>query len=138
MLPTKFRVNCLSVQEKKRKINFQDGGHGGHLGLLIETIFATFDLQDTLMLHTKFQVNWLFYSGVQEMKRQIDFKDSSQGGYFGFPIGTILPLFLITSHPDASYKVLSQLAFRFRRKSEKLMFKMAVMAAILDIRSEQF
>ena len=42
----------LSVQEKKRKIDFQDGFHGGHLGFLIGTILAIFDLQVTLMLPT--------------------------------------------------------------------------------------
>ena len=48
----------LSVQEKKQKINFQDGCHGGHLGFQIGTILAIFDLQFTPMLPTKFQVNW--------------------------------------------------------------------------------
>ena len=48
--------NGLSVQEKKLNIDFQDGGHGGHLGFLIRTILATFDLQVTLMLPTKFRV----------------------------------------------------------------------------------
>ena len=54
MLPTKFESTGLSVQEK-RKIDFQDGGH---LGFLIGTIWAIFDLQVILMLPTKFQVNW--------------------------------------------------------------------------------
>ena len=58
MLPSKFGVIGLSVQEKKRKIDFQDGGHGGHLGFPIGTILATFDLQVTLMLSTKYRVNW--------------------------------------------------------------------------------
>ena len=48
----------LSVQEKKRKIDFQDGGHGGHLGFPIGMILALFDLQVTLMLPTKYPVNW--------------------------------------------------------------------------------
>ena len=48
----------LSVQEKKRKIDFQDGHHGGHLGFPIGTILAIFDLQVTLMLPTKYRVNW--------------------------------------------------------------------------------
>ena len=30
----------LSVQEKKRKIDFQDDDHGGHLGIPIETTLA--------------------------------------------------------------------------------------------------
>ena len=44
----------FSVQEKKLNIDFQDSGHGGHLGFLIRTILAIFDLQVTLMLPTKF------------------------------------------------------------------------------------
>ena len=53
----------LSVQEKKRKIDFQDGGHGGHLGFPIRRILAIFDLQVTPMLPTKYQVNWPRYVG---------------------------------------------------------------------------
>ena len=48
----------LSVQEKKQKIDFQDGCHGGHLGFPIGTILVIFDLQVTLMLPTKYRVNW--------------------------------------------------------------------------------
>ena len=43
-----------------------------------------------------------------------------------------LSYFRSTSHLNASYQVLSQMAFPFRRRSEKQIFKMAVMAAILD------
>ena len=39
------------------KNNFQDGGHGSHLGFPIETILAIFDLQLIPMLPTRFQVN---------------------------------------------------------------------------------
>ena len=52
----------LSVQEK-RKIDFQGGGYGGHLGFPINTILAPSDLQVTLILPTKFWVNWHFRSG---------------------------------------------------------------------------
>ena len=41
---TSKQVSILSVQEKKRKIEFQDGGHGRHFGFPIKTILATFDL----------------------------------------------------------------------------------------------
>ena len=44
MLPIKFRVNWPSVQEKKRKIDFQDGHNGSHLRFPIGFILATFDL----------------------------------------------------------------------------------------------
>ena len=55
MLPTKFQSVGLSVQEKKWKIDFQDGRHGGHLGFPFGTILAIFDLQVTPMLPSKFQ-----------------------------------------------------------------------------------
>ena len=67
---------------------FQDGGHGGHLGVPIETIFASFYLKVTLILPLKFRVN---YPSAQENKRKIDFQD---GGHFGFPTGTILIIFI--------------------------------------------
>ena len=59
----RFKSFGLLVQEKKRKIDFQDGGHGGNPGFLIGMILAIFDLQITPMLPTKFQVNWPFGSG---------------------------------------------------------------------------
>ena len=73
----------LSVQEKKRKINFQDGGH---LGFPIGTIFAIFYLQVTLMLPSKFGVKWPLIS--EEVKNR--FQD---GSHLGFPIGRILANF---------------------------------------------
>ena len=48
--------NGLSVQEKKLNTDFQDGGHGSHLGFLIRTILAIFDLQVTLMESSDFWV----------------------------------------------------------------------------------
>ena len=60
---------AFSVQEKKRKIDFQDGGNGGHLGFPIGTILAIFDLQVTLMLPSKFGVNCLFSSGEEAKNR---------------------------------------------------------------------
>ena len=77
----------LSAQEKKRKIDFQDSGH---LGFPIGTILAIFNLQVTLMLPSKFGVNWPFGSGEEA---KIDFQDGSHGGHLGFPIGTILAIF---------------------------------------------
>ena len=70
ILPTKFQVILPSVQEKKWKIDFQDGGHSGHLGFLIRSILAVFDLQVIPMLPTKIQVNWPFSSG-EEMEKKI-------------------------------------------------------------------
>ena len=39
-----FKSIGLSVQEKKQKIDFQAGRHGGYLGFPIGTIIAIFDL----------------------------------------------------------------------------------------------
>ena len=52
-----FKSVGLLVQEKKWKIDFQDGSPGSHFGFPIRTILAIFHLQVTLMLPTKFQVN---------------------------------------------------------------------------------
>ena len=81
---------ALSVQEKKRKIDFQDGRNGGHLGFQIGTILAIFDLQVTPMLPSKFGVKWPFGSGEEAKKI---FQDGGHGGYLGFPIGMILAIF---------------------------------------------
>ena len=61
-------------------------------------------------------------------KGKIDFQDGSHPGQLVFPIG-ILAIFDL---------VLSQLAFRFRRRNTKQTFKMEAMAAILDFQSEEF
>ena len=55
-------------RRRSKKIDFQDGHHGGHLGFPIGTILATFDLQVTLMLPSKFGVNWPF--GSEEAKNR--------------------------------------------------------------------
>ena len=56
MLPTKFGVNWPFGSGEEVKIDFQDGGI---LGILIGTILVIFVLQVTLMLPTKYRVNWL-------------------------------------------------------------------------------
>ena len=63
MLPTQFQVNWPFGSGEEAKIDFQDGGHSGHLGFPIGMILAFSDLQVTLMLSTKPQVNWPFGSG---------------------------------------------------------------------------
>ena len=97
LLPS-FKWTGLSVLEKKRKIYFQESGHGGYLGFLIGTIFAI--LPVTLVLYTKF---WPIGLSVREKKHKTDFQDSGHDGHLGFPNGTILAI-LSTSHFDASYQ----------------------------------
>ena len=53
---------------------------------------------------------------VQKKKGKIDFQD---GRHNGFPIGTILAIFISTNHPDASYEFSNQLALWFRKISKK-------------------
>ena len=72
---------------------------------------------------------------VQKKKGKIDFQD---GHHLGFLIGTILAIFISTSHTNPSYQISNQLALWFRKISEKKSFKMAAMMAILDFWSKQF
>ena len=102
----------LSVQEKKRKIDFQDGCHGGHPGFPIGMILAIFDIQVTPMLPTKFGVNWPFGSGEEakhRFSRWLPWRPSWISDRNDFSH------FLSTSHPDDSYQVTSQLAQGCRR-----------------------
>ena len=68
LLPS-FEWIGLSAHEKKRKIDFQDGHHGGQLGFPIRKTLAIFHLQVSLMLPTKFQVDWPFDSGEEAKNR---------------------------------------------------------------------
>ena len=85
MLPIKFRVNW-PFQEKKQKIDFQDGCHGGRLGYPIGEILAIFDLQVTLMSPTKFGVNWPFGAGEEAKYRFSRWRPSgiSDQNYFSY------------------------------------------------------
>ena len=83
-----FKSAGLSVLEKKFKIDFQDGGHGGHLGFWIWTILALFDLQYNWPQYFQASLESVGLS-VQE-KFKIDFQD---GGHLGFWIWMILAIF---------------------------------------------
>ena len=127
-----FESAGLSVQEKKRKIDFQDGCHGDNLEFPIETILAIFDLQVTPMLSSKFGVNWLLGLGVEaknRFSRRLPWRPSWISDRHDFSY------FFSTCHPDASQQVWSQLAIWFRRRCEKQIFKMA---AILDFHRNDF
>ena len=87
---------------------------GSHLGFPINMILATVDLQVTSTLPMNFESMAL---SVQEKKFKTDFQDGHHGHNLGFR--NDLSYFSSTSHPDASYKVSSQLAFQFRRRKEK-------------------
>ena len=101
-----FESNGLSFQEKKRKIDFHEGGHHG---FSIGTILAIFILQITPMLPTNFQVNWPLGSGEEAKNRFSRWRPSWISDQKDFSY------FLSTSHPDASYQVSSQLDQGYRR-----------------------
>ena len=101
----------------------------------MESMLATFDLQVTLMLPTKFQVNWPFGSG-KEAKNRFS-RWPSWRSSLAFQIESILAI-LIYKSPACFYQVSSQLTFRSRRRSKKYISKMAAAAAVLDFRSERF
>ena len=82
-----FESIGLSVQEKKWKIDLQDGRH---LGFPIRMILGIFDLQVIPMLPTTFWVNWPFGSGKEAKK---EFQYGCHGDDFEFPIETILAVF---------------------------------------------
>ena len=79
----------LVLRTGQLKIDFQDSGHGSHLGFLIRTISTFFDLQVTPMFPTKYKSVGLL---VLEKKRKTDFHDGGHGSHFGFQIGMILAI----------------------------------------------
>ena len=125
-----FESIALLVQEKKFKIDFQDGRHCRLLGFPTGTVWAICDLQIIPMLPTKFRVNWPFSSGEEAKHRCPTWLPSWISGRNDFSY------FWSTSHPDASYQFLSQLALCFRKWSKKQSFKMAVI--IFDFRPDRF
>ena len=77
----------LSVQEKKKiKINFQNGGCGGHLVFPIGMSLTIFIFKSSRYFTSSFES--IDYS-VQEKTFVIGFQD----GHLGIPIGTILVTF---------------------------------------------
>ena len=90
MLPSKFGVNwSFGFRRRSKKIDFQDGCHGGHLGFPIGTILAISDLQVTPMLPSKF--------GVNRFKRRSEKYISFH--FLGFLIGTMLVIFYLQVTP---------------------------------------
>ena len=108
-----FKIIGLSVQEKKL-IDFQDGGH---LWFQIKTLLATFVIFD-LKLPQYFQPSFESIGpSVQKKKLKTDHQD---GDHLEVSIWqNDFSCLWSTSRPTISYQVLSQLAFRFGRKSTK-------------------
>ena len=94
--------------------SFEQTLNGSQLGFTIGTILAIFDPRVTPMLPTKFPVNWPFSSGEEaknRFSRWLPWQPSWISDWHNFSY------FWSTSHPNVSYDVWSQLAFRCRRRS---------------------
>ena len=91
-------------------------------------------IPNSLMLPTKFQVNWPFDS--EEAKNRFSRWPPWWQSWISYL--NDFSYFLFTNHPDAFYQVSSELTFLFRRRSKKQIFKLVATAAILDFWSEQF
>ena len=92
--------------------------------------FSYFDLLVTPMFSIRYQDNWPFVSGEAQnmmvaMVASLDFRSER-----------VKLVFCSTRHPDASYQVSNRLAFRFKRITEKYIFKIAALAAVLYFQSE--
>ena len=110
-----FELTGLLVQQKF-KIHFQDGRRCGHLEFPIGKILALFDLHVTLTLPTKVQVNSPHFSGEVFQNR---FSRSRPPWISIRNVLTNFVLQVITILPT-KFRVI--LAFKFRRRSSKLIY----------------
>ena len=78
-------------------------------------VFFFFYLQVTLILLTKFQVNWSLSS---KKKFNIDFHDGGCSGHLGFPIETILDIFDLQTAPILPTKFWDNWPFGSREEAQ--------------------
>ena len=114
-VPIKIQINWPFGSGEERKIDFQAGSHNVYLEFWIGKILAFLDQHVIRCFLLSCKSVGL---SVQEKKRKIYLQGGGYSGHLGFPIINEFSYFLSTSHPDSSYKVSSQLAFRFRRRSK--------------------
>ena len=137
MLPTKLRVNWPFGSGKKRKIDFQDGCYGAHLGFPIRTILAIFVLQVTPMLPTKFRVNRPLGSGKEAKNR---FSRWLSWRPFWISYQNNFSYFLSTNNPDASFELIGllvqekgKIVFQDCHHGSHLGFLIGTIGAIFDL-----
>ena len=122
ILPIKFRVNLpfVSGEVQNRFLKWQPWWPSWISDRNVDSYFLCTSHTDTSI---KFQVNWPFYSIEDVQNRLSRWQPSWISDHNNFSY------FLSTSHPDITYQVSSQLAFLFKRRNSKQIFKMAT---ILD------
>ena len=94
----------LSVQEKKRKTDFQDSAMAAVSDYRSERFELFLIYKSTRCFLPNFKSTGL---SVQEKKRNIDFQDGDHSGHLGFTVETSLAIFDLC-HPNASYQVSGQ------------------------------
>ena len=130
MIRTKIQVNWPVRSGGEGKNKHSRWLPCGHLGFPIRTILAIFDLQVTPMLPTKFQVSWPFDSG-EEVKNRF-FKMATMAAILDFLTGKILSFFFIYRSPRCFLLSFKSTGLSFKRRSNRQIFKMTTMAAILN------
>ena len=116
MLPTQFQVNWPFGLGGEGKNRFSRWRPRWPSLILDRELFELF------LIHKSPQCFLPSQLAFRE-KLKIEFQDGHHSSTLGFLVRRILDIFWSTSHPNASYQVSSQLAFQFRRRSEKQIFK---------------
>ena len=106
-------LSQLAFQFRRNKLDFQDGGHPG---FQIGSILAIFHLPVNPVLPTEFRLKWPFGS-EEDVKNRFSKWPSWWPPWISDWNG--FSYFWSTNHPGDSYQALSQLPFRFRRRTEK-------------------
>ena len=135
ILPTKFKVNWLFWSRKEVQNRFSRWRPYQPSWILELNYFTSF--RSTVQVVQYFQASLESVDFSVQKKFKTDFQDSSHGGHLGFRIWMILAIFdlqVTPLHPTVS----SQLTFWLRRRSQKQIFRMDTMAAILDFWLEWF
>ena len=86
-----FNLIRLVTCENMSKTDVHDGGCGGHLGFLIDTILTHFDPVIVFLLQSKFRFK---STKVCEEMSKIDFQDGGCGGHLGFSISSVLAIYV--------------------------------------------
>ena len=98
-------LTCQLAFWFRRSSDFQDWGHGSHLGFLIRTILASFYLHVGLSVKQKYL--------------EIDFKDGGHSGNLGFLIKMILAIFDLQVAPILPTKFQINELFDLEEEAQK-------------------
>ena len=127
---------CHLFQEKKRKINFLDGGHGSHLGFSIGTSLAIFTSHPDASYRVSSQFAFWFDFWFRRRSEKQIFKTAVTAAIFD-PIGTILAI-VDLQYTQKFLSCFEYICLSVQAKKCKIDFKIAAIAAILDFQSECF